>query len=316
MAPTRTPVVVGGRQLMLSNLDKVLYPAAGFTKGEVIDYYARIADVMLPHLQGRAATRKRYPNGVDGGDFFEKNAPRHTPEWVRTVTIDSPGSTKGRETIDYIVVDDLPTLVWAANLAALELHIPQWRVSDEGRPRDPDLVVIDLDPGPPASVVECCRVAELVRDTLASPAWGGLEAWVKTSGSKGLQLYVPVRETPAETTSAFAKALAEHLEREQPDLVVSRMTKALRPGKVLLDWSQNNAAKTTVAPYSLRAREHPTVSTPVSWPEVGRCTRPEQLRFVAGQVLERVAEHGDLLTPLTMVRQRLPAPPAPTPPAG
>jgi bifunctional non-homologous end joining protein LigD len=309
MAPTRTPVVVGGRQLMLSNLDKVLYPAASFTKGEVIDYYARVAEAMLPHLQGRAATRKRYPNGVDGGDFFEKNAPRHTPEWVRAVTIDSPGSTKGRETIDYIVVDDLPTLVWAANLAALELHIPQWRVSDEGRPRDADLVVIDLDPGPPATVVECCRVAEAVRETLATPAWGGLQAWVKTSGSKGLQLYVPVRETPAEATSAFAKALAEHLEREQPELVVSRMTKALRPGKVLLDWSQNNAAKTTVAPYSLRAREQPTVSTPVTWEEVAACTRPEQLRFVAGLVLDRVEQQGDLLTPLTSVRQKLPPPP-------
>jgi bifunctional non-homologous end joining protein LigD len=309
MAPTRTPVVVDGRQLTLSNLDKVLYPAAGFTKGEVVDYYARIAEVMLPHLQGRAATRKRYPDGVTGGDFFEKNAPRHTPVWVRTVTLDSPGSTKSRDTIDYIVVDDLATLVWLANLAALELHVPQWRVAEDGAPLGADLLVIDLDPGPPATVVECCRVAELVRETLASSPWGRLEAWVKTSGSKGLQLYVPVAPTPSERTSAFAKALAEHLEREEPDLVVSRMTKALRPGKVLLDWSQNNAAKTTVAAYSLRAREYPTVSTPVTWDEVAACARPEQLRFVATDVLARVADRGDLLAPLMSQRQTLPPPP-------
>jgi bifunctional non-homologous end joining protein LigD len=309
MAPTRTPVVVDGRQLTLSNLDKVLYPAAGFTKGEVVDYYARIAEVMLPHVKGRAATRKRYPDGVAGGDFFEKNAPRHTPEWVRTVTLDSPGSTKSRDTIDYIVVDDLATLVWLANLAALELHVPQWRVSDDGEPLGADLLVIDLDPGPPATVVECCRVAELVRETLAGPSWGRLDVWAKTSGSKGLQLYVPVAPTPAERTSGFAKALAEHLESQEPDLVVSRMTKSLRPGKVLLDWSQNNAAKTTVAAYSLRAREHPTVSTPVTWDEVSACRQPEQLRFLAGDVLARVADRGDLLAPLLSERQVLPPPP-------
>jgi len=306
MAPTRTGVEVGGRHLVLSNLDKVLYPGSGFTKGEVIDYYARVAQVMLPHLVGRPATRKRYPDGVGSAEFFEKNAPRHTPDWVRTVTIDSPGSTKNRETIDYIVVDDLPTLVWLANLAALELHVPQWRVADDGAPLEADLVVIDLDPGPPATVVECCQVAQLVRETLATREWGGLEVWAKTSGSKGLQLYVPISATPAERSSAFAKLLAQYLEREHPDLVVSRMTKALRPGKVLLDWSQNNAAKTTVAAYSLRAREQPSVSTPVSWDEVAGCRGADQLTFLAMDVLERVERHGDLLSPLGSVRQRLP----------
>ncbi|WP_130493339.1 non-homologous end-joining DNA ligase [Motilibacter rhizosphaerae] len=300
---------VEGRQLVLSNLDKVMYPATGFTKGEVVDYYARVAPVMLPHLAGRAATRKRYPDGVDGGDFFEKNAPRHTPDWVRTATLDSPGSTKGRSTIDYVVVDGLPTLVWLANLAALELHVPQWRVDADGAPAGADLLVLDLDPGAPADVVQCCQVAVLLRDTLARPEWGGLEAWVKTSGSKGLQVYVPVAPVPWERTHAFAHALAEHLERVEHELVVSRMTRSLRPGKVLLDWSQNNGAKTTVAAYSLRARERPTASTPVTWDEVAGCRSAEQLRFTAPEVLDRVERHGDLLAPVLTQHQRLPEPP-------
>ncbi|WP_121194059.1 non-homologous end-joining DNA ligase [Motilibacter peucedani] len=311
MAATKTPVEVDGRRLMLSNLDKVMYPATGFTKGEVIDYYARVAPVLLPHLTGRPATRKRYPDGVEGGDFFEKNAPKHTPDWVRTVTLDSPGSTKGRETIDYVVVEGLATLVWLANLAALELHVPQWTVGPRGGVRGADLVVLDLDPGPPATVVECSEVAQLIRTTLVRPEWGGLEVWAKTSGSKGMQLCVPVATTPWERTHAFARALAEHLERERPDLVVSRMTKALRPGKVLIDWSQNNGSKTTVAPYSLRAREAPTVSTPVTWDEVAACRAPEDLRFTAPDVLARVDELGDLLAPLLERRQRLLDPPAP-----
>ncbi len=321
MAPQKTSVVVDGRELLLSNLDKVLYPAAGFTKGEVIDYYARIAPVMLPHLAGRPATRKRYPNGVDAGDFFEKNAPKHTPEWIRTVTLPSPGSARNRETIDYIVVEELATLVWLANLAALELHVPQWRVADDsggresgGRSREGDagadaaagvdLLVLDLDPGPPATIVECCQVAQLLRAELAGD---GLQAWGKTSGSKGMQLYVAVAEVSWEDTRAYAKALAERLERSAPELVVSRMTKSLRPGKVLVDWSQNNAAKTTVAPYSLRAGEQPTVSTPVTWDEIDACRRPEDLRFMAVDVLERVGAHGDLLAPLLGTGQPLPA---------
>jgi bifunctional non-homologous end joining protein LigD len=298
-----TTVEIEGRRLKLSNLEKVLYPEVGFTKGEVIDYYARIAPVMLAHLKDRPATRKRYPDGVAGPFFFEKNAPSHTPDWVRKVTLPTPGSTKDRDTIDYVVVDELAALVWLANLAALELHVPQWKVGPRGGVRGCDLMVFDLDPGPPATIVECCRVAELVRTALADD---GLEAWAKTSGSKGMQLYVPVKEVPWERTHGYAKALAERLESEHPGLVVSKMTKQLRPNKVLIDWSQNNAAKTTVAAYSLRARPLPTVSTPVTWDEVEECRSPEDLRFVAGEVLERIEKYGDLLAPLVEQRQPLP----------
>lgn len=303
----RTQVDVEGRSLSLSNLDKVLYPQTGFTKGEVVDYYARIAPVLLPHLADRPATRKRYPNGVDGASFFEKNAPSHTPDWVRTVRLPTPGSTKDREEIDFIVVRDLATLVWLANLAALELHVPQWTVGPRGAVRGVDLLVFDLDPGEPATAVECAEVALLLRGHLGAD---GLSAYAKSSGSKGLQVYVPLVPVPWERTHAYAKELAERIEREQPRLVVSRMTKALRPGKVLIDWSQNNGSKTTVAPYSLRARALPSVSTPVSWDEVAACRRPEDLRFLAGDVLDRVARDGDLLAPLldTKVRGRLPAP--------
>jgi bifunctional non-homologous end joining protein LigD len=291
----RTTVDVEGRQLGLSNLDKVLYPETGFTKGEVIDYYAQIAATLLPHLAGRPVTRKRYPDGVEGGAFFEKNAPSHTPDWIRTVRLPSPGSTKNRETVDYIMVEGLPTLVWLANLAALELHVPQWTVGPRGAGRDADLLVLDLDPGPPATIVECTKVACVLRDALESD---GLEPVAKTSGSKGMQLYVPVKPVPWERTHAYAKALAERLETEHPDLIVSRMTKSLRPGKVLIDWSQNNGAKTTVAPYSLRARALPSVSTPITWAEVEACESPEDLRFLAPDVLERVQTYGDLFAPL------------------
>jgi bifunctional non-homologous end joining protein LigD len=299
----RTAVEIEGRRLSLSNLDKVLYPDTGFTKGEVIDYYARIAPVMLPHLRDRPATRKRYPNGVDGGFFFEKNAPSHTLEWVRTVTLPALGSTKDRDEVNYIVVDDLPTLVWLANLAALELHVPQWKVGPRGGMRDADLLVFDLDPGPPATIVECCRVAELIREALAED---GMQGWAKTSGSKGLQLYVPVKPVSWERTHGYAKTLAERLESEHPDLVVSKMTKVLRPRKVLVDWSQNSYAKTTVAAYSLRARAAQTVSTPVTWDEVDSCTAPDQLRFLADEVLARVDEHGDLFALLLDAPQILP----------
>jgi bifunctional non-homologous end joining protein LigD len=286
---SKVPVEIEGRRLTLSNLDKVLYPQTGFAKAQVLDYYTRIAPVLLPHLRDRPLTLKRYPNGVEGGSFYEKNAPSHRPEWVHTATLASPGSTRNRETIDYVVVDELATLIWVANLASLELHTPMWRVST-GKP---DLIVVDLDPGPPATIVECCRVASLVREAT------DLDWYAKTSGSKGMQLYTAVRDgRTAEQTSAEMKALAERLEREHPDLVVSRMTKAIRPGKVLLDWSQNNGAKTTVSVYSLRARPQHTVSTPLTWDEVEGCRQPEDLVFLAEDVLARVEQSGDLFAPL------------------
>lgn len=291
----RVTVEVDGRRLTLSNLGKVLYPDTHTTKAEVVDYYSRIAAVLLPHVRHRPVTFTRWPDGVAGHSFFEKNAPSHAPSWVRRVRLPAPGSTKDRATIDYVLVEDLATLVWAANLASLELHVPQWQVDDAGRALDPDLLVLDLDPGPPADVVACCQVALLLRAELAAD---GLTGWAKTSGSKGLQVYVPLAPTPAETTSAYAKRLAERLATAHPGLVVSRMDKALRQGKVLVDWSQNNAAKTTVAPYSLRAREAPTVSTPVRWAEVEACRTAEDLRFTTAAVLARVANDGDLMAAL------------------
>ncbi|WP_283135604.1 non-homologous end-joining DNA ligase [Rhizohabitans arisaemae] len=286
---TRIRVTVEGRVLSLSNLGKVLYPRTGFTKGEVIDYYTRIAPVLLPHLAGRPLTVKRYPNGVEGPSFFEKNAPAHTPGWVRTERLPVSARGSGRETVDYSIVDDLPTLVYYANLAALELHVPMWRV---GQP--PDTLVFDLDPGPPATIVDCCRVALLLRETLTED---GHRGYPKTSGSKGMQLYVPWGPACGRT-EGYAKTLAQRLEREHPGLVVSRMTRSLRGGKVLIDWSQNNPAKTTVAPYSLRGLAEPTVSTPIAWAEVESCDRPESLRFTAPDVLERVSGQGDLFAGL------------------
>jgi bifunctional non-homologous end joining protein LigD len=292
---TKVPVEVEGRQLTLSNLEKVLYPSVHFTKAQVLDYYTRIAPVMLPHLRGRALTRKRYPDGVEGQVFFEKNKPRGTPEWVRVETLPSPGSGKNRDTVDYVVVDDLPTLVWTANLAALELHTHMWRVLDSAV-GPPDMVVFDLDPGEPATIVECCQVAQLLRPLLEAD---GLQPLAKTSGSKGLQLYARADAfASSQETSAYAKALAQRLEKAEPELVVHRMTKALRPGKVLVDWSQNNYAKTTVSTYSLRAKTRPTVSTPVTWEEVEWCRRPDDLVFTSDDVLARVEEHGDLFAPL------------------
>ncbi len=298
-------VEVEGRLLSLSNLDKVLYPSVGTVKGEIIDYYTRIAPVLLPHIRDRPMTFTRWPDGVDGKSFFEKNIPKHAPEWVRRVRLPAPGSGMNRDTIDYVIVEDLPTLVWAANLAALELHVPQWMVDDAGDAHQPDLLVFDLDPGPPASVVECCAVALLLREALGAD---GLSAWPKTSGNKGMQLYVPIQETPADRTSSYAKGLAQRLEATHPDLVVSRMTKSLRPGKVFVDWSQNNGAKTTVAPYSLRARAEPTVSAPVTWAEVEGCRVAGDLRFTADQVIQRVAANGDLL--LELINPRRPRVPA------
>jgi bifunctional non-homologous end joining protein LigD len=292
-------VRVDDRELELSNLDKVLYPACGFTKGEVIDYYTRIAPTLLPHLAGRALTRIRYPNGVAASGFFEKNAPAGTPDWVHLERLPVPGSSTGRAMLDYIVVDDLATLVWLANLAALELHTPQWRVGAAG----PDLMVVDLDPGPPAGLAECCRVALLLRDRLASD---GLHACPKTSGKKGMQLVCPIAgEQTSEEVSGYAHRVAEELERASPRLVVSRMAKRLRPGKVFIDWSQNAAAKTTVSPYSLRAQPTPTVSAPLTWDEVaaGEVAATE---LTAGAVLDRVARHGDLLGVLCEGGPRVP----------
>ena len=306
MSPeSKVTVQVDGRTLSLSNLDKVLYPEVGFTKGEVLDYYTRIAPVLLPHLANRALTFKRYPDGVDAQFFFAKNAPAGTPEWVRTVNLPSPGSTKNRDTINYPVADDLPTLVWAANLAALELHVHMWRVDAKGKPLNPDLMVFDLDPGAPATIVECCEVAGLVSELLAED---DLVAYPKTSGSKGLQLYVPLDSTSGwQDVHAYARRVAQRLEKEHPKLVVENMKKELRKGKVLVDWSQNNAAKTTICVYSLRARPTPTVSTPVTWDEVQSCRRADDLRFTSADVLARVDELGDLFAPCLDGGQSLPS---------
>lgn len=301
---SKVNVSVDGRQLTLSNLDKVLFPQSGFTKGEVIDYYTRVADVLLPHLLGRALTVIRFPNGVEGSSFFEKNAPKATPEWVRRVTLPAPGSTKNRATIDYLIVEELATLVWLANLAALELHTHQWQVDDDGASLPCDQVVVDLDPGPPAGLLECTRVALLLRDIMRAD---GLDPVVKTSGSKGMQMTAALEPTDAGETSAYMRSLAQQLERQNPELVVSAMTRALRPGKVLVDWSQNNSAKTTVAPYSLRARQGATVSTPLRWSEVEQGGLSQ---FATAQVLERVARDGDLYAGALSDTQRVLLPPS------
>jgi bifunctional non-homologous end joining protein LigD len=299
---TSVRVSVGEVELELSNLQKVLYPAAGFTKGEIIDYYTRISPVLLPHLRDRAVTRIRYPNGVNGQFFFEKNRPQGTPSWVRLETMPVPGSTKAdRETIDFVVCDDLPTLVWLANLASLELHTPQWKVGADG----PDLLVVDLDPGPPAGLAECCEVACLMRDRLASD---GIDAYPKTSGKKGMQLSCPISGSQtSEEVSGYAKRVAEEMARSHGQLITARMTKSLRPGKVFIDWSQNAAAKTTVTPYSLRAQPSPTVSTPLTWDEVeaGHVVATD---LTAAEVLDRVDEWGDLLAPLLEPGPEVPVP--------
>ncbi|GAB3438635.1 DNA ligase D [Actinophytocola sediminis] len=288
-------VEVDGKRLRLSNLDKVLYPESSFSKAQVIDYYSRVAPVLLPHLRDRPVTLRRWPDGVTAQPFYEKNAARGAPEWIRTVRLETPGSTRGNETLDFVLLNDLPSLVWSANMAALELHIPQWTVKEDGTRQTPDLLIFDLDPGPPATIVECCRVAVQLREVLAEH---GLTAVAKTSGAKGMQLYAPITTTAVERTSEYAKAVAEHLARADPDLIVARMAKDLRPRKVFIDWSQNNRYKTTIAPYSLRGRTTPTVSTPITWAEVERCRRPSDLVFTAEAVLDRIDQHGDLLAGL------------------
>jgi len=296
-APADPVARIDGRTVKLSNLYKVLYPGNGFTKAEVLDYYARISGVILPHLAGRPLTRKRWVHGTGGPSFFEKNTPKGAPSWVRTVTLPVPGSTKNRDEIDFVIAEETATLAWLANLAALELHVPQWQVDEDGKAQSPDLLVLDLDPGPPATVVECCEVAFAAREIVEAEV-GPLFA--KVSGSKGMQLYArwPGIADEPDDSAAFAHALAERLEKGLPNLVVSRMTKTLRPGKVLVDWSQNNPAKTTIAPYSLRGREIPTVSAPITWDEVGSCEDPADLVFMPADVLSRVADDGDLFAGL------------------
>lgn len=296
-----TVVEIQGKSLSLSNLDKVLYPATGFTKGQVIDYYARIAPVLVPHLTGRPLTLKRYPNGVDHEPFFEKNATKYRPEWIKTAPIWSEGNQRD---VNYILANDLPTLIWVANLAAIELH-PSLSLANDIM--SPTMMVFDLDPGPPADIVQCAQVGFWLREIFER---FGLESYPKTSGSKGLQVYVPLnRPTSYDITKPFAHALARLLEDEHRDLVVSDMKKALRVGKVLVDWSQNDEHKTTISIYSLRAREQPTVSTPVTWDEVGQALKkkdPEVLRFKAEDVLRRVEKMGDLFAPVLTLKQKLP----------
>jgi bifunctional non-homologous end joining protein LigD len=292
-------VDVEGRTLKLSNLDKVLYPQTGTTKGEVINYYAQVAPVLLPLLKDRPVTRVRWPNGVEKARFFEKNAPAGTPSWVRTADVPTTGSrgeSRHGDRLVFPIIDDLATLTWAANLAALELHVHQWTVDTKGKVRGADRIVIDLDPGEGAGLHECCRVALLVRDQLAER---NLDLRPVTSGSKGLHLYAPLsRRQDSEKTSETAKAVAEALQAEHPKLVTATMTKARRSGKVFLDWSQNAGSKTTVSPYSLRGVERPFVATPVTWDEVSEGAEDplglEQFRY--DEVLARVAEHGDLFT--------------------
>ena len=302
MPPPRVEVEIEGRRLSLSNLEKVLYPEAGFTKGQVIEYYTRIAPVLLPHLHGRPLTLKRYPNGVQAKYFYEKQCPSHRPEWVRTAAVFSRSNNR---MIDFCLAEDVATLVWLANLADLELHTSLARADDVTAP---DLLAFDLDPGSPATIVECADVALDLRAALDHL---GLKAFPKTSGSKGMQVYVPLHPpTDYERTSAFALALAQVLERRAPEQVVSAMSREKRTGRVFVDWSQNSRHKTTICVYSLRARAHPTVSTPLRWEEVEAVAAsrdPDELVFDSAAVLARVEAHGDLFAPVLELRQELPA---------
>ena len=300
--PETQLVEVDGQQLALRRLDKVLYPQAGTTKADVLDYYARIAPVLLPQLAGRPATRIRWPDGVESNKFFEKNVPSHAPSWLRTVELPTPGSSRNRETLVFPIVDSLAALIWLANLAALELHVPQWTVGPRGGVHPPTRLVIDLDPGPPAGLAECAEAASLIAERLAAD---GLTAVPVTSGSKGLQLYAPlIGSQPVELVHGYAKRLAEELAAEHPKLLVAKMLKALRGGKVLLDWSQNNPAKTTICPYSLRGRAQPWVAAPRTWDEI---SAPRLRQLTAEEVLDRVAEQGDLAAALLQKGGRIPS---------
>ena len=294
----RVSVEVEGHELSLSNLDKVMYPATGFTKGQVIDYYTRVAPVLLPHIHDRPLTLKRYPDGVEGGHFYEKQCPSHAPDWVRSEPVELSSKT-----IQFCICDDLPTLVWLANLADLELHPSLSKVPEVERPT---LMAFDLDPGPGTGLAECCDVALILREALARLE---LECFAKTSGSKGIQVYVPVNVDGVDYdhgTKLLSNALARHLEAEHPKLIVSSQRKELRKDRVLIDWSQNDEHKTTVGVYSLRARERPTVSTPLSWDEVEEGDA-DALVFEADDVLARVEEHGDLFAPVAELKQELPS---------
>ncbi len=299
--PQRRARSKGFGRAALSNPSKVLYPLTGTTKAQVLEYYLAVADVMLPHLRERPVTLVRWPDGVERGSFFEKDVSRHAPQWLRTARVGTPGGRS--ENADFPLIDDAEGLAWAANLAALELHVPQWRVGPRGARQLPDLVVFDLDPGEGTTVVDCARVAERIAERLADD---GLVAYPRTSGGKGMQLYLPVTVSRAEQTSEFAKALAEDLARESPGKITAVMAKARRRGKVFVDWSQNNPYKTTIASYSLRGRARPTVATPVTWDEVRACRRPDDLVFTAVDLPARIAEHGDLLAALFTEPQRLP----------
>lgn len=299
-----TTVEVGGRRLALSNLDKVLYPATGFTKGEVIDYYSRIAEVMVRHTGGRCVTLRRWPDGVEGPDFFEKNCPKHRPEWVPTSV--GPGSRRGE--VAYCRLEEPAALVWTANLAALELHTPMALAEDLGNPR---ACVFDLDPGPGTGIPECAQLALEIREVLAAV---DLDCVAKTSGSKGLQVYVPLNATGSaahthEHCAEFARAVGAVLQRRHPEGVTTVMARSERGGKVFVDWSQNAFHKTTVCAYSLRARDRPSVSTPLRWPEVvAGAEGSDSLVRLARDVLARVEEHGDLFESVLRVEQRLPGP--------
>jgi bifunctional non-homologous end joining protein LigD len=294
-------VEVAGRRLRLSNLDKVFYPASGFTKGQVVDFYTRIAPALLPHLRDRPLTLKRYPDGVEGPHFYEKQCPSHRPDWVETAAV---VAEREQKTINFCLANDLATLVWLANLADLELHTSLSTAPDVQRPT---MMVFDLDPGEPAAILECAQVGLWLRETLADL---GLESFAKTSGSKGLQVYVPLNTAVTyDETKPFSHALARITERRHPELVVSKQKKELRRGKVLVDWSQNDDFKTTACVYSLRARERPTVSTPVEWDEVEQALAkraPEQLVFESEAVLKRVEQRGDLFEPVLSLSQSLP----------
>ena len=292
-----TVVEFEGERLRVRNLDKVLYPETGFTKAEVIDYYVRVAPAMLPHVAGRGVTLRRYPDGVDGPSFFEKRCPSHRPDFVKTVL--GPGDRNGG--IDYCCIDSVPSIAWVANMAGLEIHAPMATGDDIESPR---ACVFDLDPGAPADITDCARVGLEIHDVLAGV---GLECFPKTSGSKGMQLYVPLnRPHTHDHASSFAHAVAQVLQKHRPDHVTSVMAKKVRGGKVFIDWSQNSRHKTTVAVYSLRARPTPTVSTPVTWDEVGDAADGAGLSFTAPDVLDRVAEWGDLFAPVAELEQELP----------
>src|SRR3982750_1441905 len=301
-SPSGSEVAIGNKRLKLTNLDKVLYPKAGFTKAQVIDYYLRIAKTLLPHLRDRPLTLKRYPNGVEGEFFYEKNCPSHRPPWVKTAGVYSESN---RRVMQFCLINDVATLVWAANLADLELHVPLAKAKAMDRPTQ---MVFDLDPGAPANLVQCCEVGLLLRGLFDSL---GLETFAKTSGSKGLQIYVPLNQPKLtyDDTKPFARAVAELLEREKPALVVSNMKKTLRTGKVLVDWSQNDPHKTTVCVYSLRAKDRPPISLAVTWEEVGRGARNrnvDRLTFDSDAALARIEKRGDLFAPLLELKQSLP----------